>query len=98
MSPHVENVSTTLRHHALTFVNLGIYMLCGEMLVIKILIPRQNSRHFADDIFKWIFLDENRRILIRISLKLVPNGPIDDKPTLFQIMVWHRTGTNDGLF
>ena len=31
----------------------------------------------ADDIFKCIFLNENDYILIQISLKFVPNGPID---------------------
>ena len=34
--------------------------------------PRQNGRHFADDIFKWIFLNENVWIPIEISLKFVP--------------------------
>ena len=38
--------------------------------------PGQNGRHFADDILKCIFLDENVRIPIEISLKFVPNGPI----------------------
>ena len=31
----------------------------------------------ADDIFKCIFLNENDRIPIQISLKIVPDGPID---------------------
>ena len=31
-----------------------------------------NGRHFADDIFKWIFLNENVWIPIKISLKFVP--------------------------
>ena len=30
--------------------------------------PRQNGRHFPDDIFQRIFLNENVRILIKISL------------------------------
>ena len=34
--------------------------------------PRQNGRHFADDIFKCIFLHENAWISIKISLKFVP--------------------------
>ena len=33
---------------------------------------RQNGHHFADDIFKGIFLDEKVRISIEISLKFVP--------------------------
>ena len=46
----------------------------------------------ADDIFKWIFLNENDNIPIQISLKLVPRSPIDNKPELIQAMAWHRTG------
>ena len=33
--------------------------------------PKQNGRHFADDIFKWIFLIENIGILIQISPEVV---------------------------
>ena len=32
----------------------------------------------ADDIFKCIFLNENLKILIQISLKFVPKGPVDN--------------------
>ena len=46
----------------------------------------------ADNIFKCIFLNENDRILIQISLKFVPRGPIDNKPALVQVMAWRRTG------
>ena len=35
-----------------------------------------------DDIFKCIFLNENVRISIKISLKFVPDGPIDNNPAL----------------
>ena len=38
--------------------------------------PRQNGRHFPDDIFKVIFFYENCYISIEISLKFVPQGPI----------------------
>ena len=44
--------------------------------------PRQNGRYFPDDIFRWIFMNENYCILIRISLKLVPKVPIDNNPVL----------------
>ena len=44
--------------------------------------PRQNGRHFADDTFKRIFVNENVRISIKISLKFVPRGPINNIPTL----------------
>ena len=54
--------------------------------------PRQNRRHFADDIFKCIFLNENEWISLRISLKFGPNGRINNFPSLVQIMVWRRPG------
>ena len=36
---------------------------------INTLRPRQNGRHFANDIFKYIFLNENVWISLKISLK-----------------------------
>ena len=54
--------------------------------------PRQNGRHFADDIFKCIFLNENVWILLKISLKFVPKVPINKIPTLVQILAWRRPG------
>ena len=46
----------------------------------------------ADDNSKCIFLNENGRIPIRISLKFVPRSLIDNKLALVQVMAWHRTG------
>ena len=46
----------------------------------------------ADDIFKCIFLNENDRIQIEISLKFVPWSPIDNKLALVQVMAWRRIG------
>ena len=51
-----------------------------------------NGRHFADDIFKRIFFNENAWISITISLKFVPKGPINNIPPLVQIMVCRRPG------
>ena len=36
----------------------------------------------ADDIFKWIFLNENGRNQILISLKFVHRSPIDNNQAL----------------
>ena len=36
----------------------------------------------ADDIFKCIFLNENEKILLQMSLKFVPDAPIDNNPAL----------------
>ena len=46
----------------------------------------------AHDNFRCIFLNENDRIPIRISLKSVSRSPIDNKPALVQVMAWRRTG------
>ena len=46
----------------------------------------------ADDIFNCIFLNENDRIPIQISLRYVPRSPIDNKSALVQVMAWRRTG------
>ena len=63
--------------------------------------PPENGRHFADCIFKFIFLYEDCFMSIQISPNLVPNDPINNKPALVQIMVPKKrhaiTKTNDGL-
>ena len=41
-----------------------------------------NDRHFPDDIFKCIFLNEIVFISIKISLKFVPKGQINNIPAL----------------
>ena len=46
----------------------------------------------TDNIFKCIFMNEKSCILIWISLKFVPKGPIDNKAALDQEMAWRRTG------
>ena len=59
---------------------------------VNTLRPRQNGRYFADDIFKCIFLNENVWIPIKIWLRFVPKGPINNIPALVQIMAWRRPG------
>ena len=59
---------------------------------INTLRRRQNGRLFADDTFKRIFLNKNIRISVNISLKCVPRGPINNTPTLVQVMTWRRPG------
>ena len=46
----------------------------------------------ADDIFKCIFLNDDHKIPIQISLKLVPRSPNDNKPALVQVMALCWTG------
>ena len=52
----------------------------------------QNGRHFANDIFKWIFFNENCGISIKNLLKYVHKVPIDNNLALDQIMAWRQTG------
>ena len=42
----------------------------------------QNGRHFADDSFKCIFVNEKCWISIQISVKFVPRGTINNNPAL----------------
>ena len=44
--------------------------------------PDKTATILADDIFKYIFLNENDRIPIQISPKFVSRNPIDNKPAL----------------
>ena len=53
------------------------YPFYGEMLhrdIFNSSLPGQDGRHFADDIFKRIFVNEKFCILITISLKFVPQA------------------------
>ena len=50
------------------------------------------AANLADGIFNRIFLNENVWTSIKISLKYVPKGSVDNKPALFQVMAWRRTG------
>ena len=63
-----------------------------RLTLLNTLRLRQYGRHFADDILKYIFLKENVWISIKISLKFVPKGPINNIPALVQIMAWRRPG------
>ena len=59
---------------------------------VNTLRPRQDGRYFADDVLKCIFLNENVWISLKIPLKFVPKGPINNIPALVQIMAWRRPG------
>ena len=59
---------------------------------INTLRLRWHEQHFADNIFKCIFSNKNVWIAIRIWLKIVHKGPINNIPALVHIMAWHRPG------
>ena len=76
-SPETIHSSTTIKY---------------KLLSLNTLRSRQNGRHFVDDIFRCIFLNENILILIKISLKFVPKDPVNNIPAWVQIMAWRRPG------
>ena len=53
----------------------------GHFNTVNTLRPKQSGRHFADDIFKSIFVNENVWISLNISLKFVLTVPIDNNPS-----------------
>ena len=72
-------------------IHWGLLLLCVH-IIFNTLRPRQNRRHFADDILKCIFLNENAWISLKISLKFVPKVRINNIPALVQIMAWRWPG------
>ena len=80
---------TSLSHRKSRSVNPSLRGIGNRFNTLR---PRQNGRHFPDDIFKYIFLNENIWIWIKISLKFVSKGSINNIPALDQIMAWRRPG------
>ena len=74
------------------FVSTAQVWVFRPRLRLATLRPRQNGRHFADDILKCIFFNENARISLKISLEFVPKFRINNIPALVQIMAWRRSG------
>ena len=73
-----------------SYIHIGFS--CNDNRALNTLRPIQNGRHFADDIFKCIFLNSIVWISIKIALKFVPKGPINNIPALVQKMAWRRSG------
>ena len=67
---------------------------CSRLISRRVntLRQRQDGCHFPDGMINCIFLNEKFWILIKISLKFVPKGPISNIPSLVQIMAWRRSG------
>ena len=86
-------------HHANIFVSVyyiipywGFIVRLAGLWWVNRLRPGQNGRRFADDTLKCIFLNENDRISIKISLKFVPKGSINNILALVQKMAWRWPG------
>ena len=77
-----------LHIHALILLVVAV----TESNNINTLKPRQNGRHFADAIFKYIFLNVNVWISLKFSLTFVPEVLINNIPSLVPIMAWCRPG------
>ena len=55
---------------------------CSFRSVINSSPPGENGRHFTDNIFKCIYLNENVWFSLKISMKFVPVVPLDNNPAL----------------
>ena len=80
--------SDLCRRHYSGYIFVRVASLILSTREVNTLRPRQNGRHFADDTFKRIFVNEN----VNISLKFVRNGLINNIPAFVQIMAWRRPG------
>ena len=82
----IYSVGNTERHHRI----------CQQKLLIAVLnVTKVSMTAFIQhllfyDIFKCIFLNENVWISNKISLEFVPNGQINNIPTLVQTMARRR--------
>ena len=83
-----------LRYRTVFIILLSGYAcwLCKDGSMSCLTRPRQNGCHFADGIFKCIFLNENVWISLKISMKSVPGVRITGSniPTLVEIMAWRQ--------
>ena len=82
-------------HGLILITDMELHSIFGEEVyhpckVPNTLRPRQNWSNFADHIFKYIFWNENLRILLKISLEFVPKFRVNNSSALVQIMAWHR--------
>ena len=68
------------------------WVFCSGFNVLTHLPLNKMAAILADGIFKSIFLNENDRISIQISLTFVPRSPINNKAALVQVMALCRTG------
>ena len=92
---------TTSYHDYLSYgISLIHHYLDKQLIIVpytmqtafNTLRPRQYGRHFTDDVFNYIFLNENVWIPIENALTFVPKVSINNNPALFQIMAWRRPG------
>ena len=95
-----------LRQRMYVLINVYMYQLYkhDNWMIVNILRPRQDGRHFPDDIFKYIFLNGMHEIWLRchhgaiwhvvpwFHLSFVCNGLFNNIPALGQIMTGRQSG------
>ena len=75
MASNAEYVSIWWRHHGCGITaqqSIKSLLITAVPREVNSSAPWQNGRHFADDIFRCIFVNEKFYILIKISLNFVP--------------------------
>ena len=98
----MDFICTGINNYGFTFAEYSF--LSNETVhCLHTMRPRQNGRHFPDYLFKCIFLNDRLWISIKIPLKLVSKGPVNNipgfgsdnglVPTRRQAIIW----TNDIL-
>ena len=55
---------------------------------------RKSWHQSADEILKCFFINEKYHIFIQISLRFIPKGPINNMPSMVQIMPWRHSDDN----
>ena len=81
----------------------GFFFVCLFCFVcVFFVIPQPLNAQHIEAVTKWwsfrrrhfrfVLLNENVWISIKISLKFLPKGPINNIPTLVPIMTWRRPG------
>ena len=89
-----NNQYNTISHKSHLVINssvLGSHAFSRQFRCYHI-VAETNGRHFPVDIFRCIFLNESVWISIKMSLKFVPKGPLNNIPSLFQVIAWRRSG------
>ena len=65
---------------------MAVYDVCHQLPHLPL---DKMAAILAEDVFKCIFLNENGRIPLQISLKIVPMSKIDNTLALVQVMTWY---------
>ena len=89
-SPHGRDVRYGYNQDIFPNFSWRGYAIMSRTQVGNSITPGQNGCHFADGIFKCIFVNENVWIPLKISLKFVPY--LNNYPALVQIMAWRQIG------